>query len=43
MFENRNMDIGERNVKWARNTLERLEIPIVAEDTGKNYGRTSNP
>jgi chemotaxis protein CheD len=40
MFENRNMDIGERNIKWARNTLERLEIPIIAEDTGKNYGRT---
>jgi chemotaxis protein CheD len=40
MFENRNMDIGERNIKCARNTLEKLEIPIIAEDTGKNYGRT---
>ncbi len=40
MFENRNMDVGERNIKWARHTLERLEIPIIAEDTGKNYGRT---
>ncbi|MGB9941294.1 chemotaxis protein CheD [Methanosarcina sp.] len=40
MFEHRNMNIGERNIEWARNTLERLEIPIVAEDTGKNYGRT---
>jgi chemotaxis protein CheD len=40
MFENRNMDIGERNIEWARNTLERLEIPIIAEDTGKNYGRS---
>lgn len=40
MFENQNMNIGERNIEWARNTLEKLEIPIVAEDTGKNYGRT---
>ena len=40
MFENRNMNIGERNIISARNTLERLGIPIVAEDTGKNYGRT---
>ena len=23
MFENRNMNIGERNVKWARDTLEK--------------------
>jgi len=34
------MNIGERNIISARNTLERLGIPIVAEDTGKNYGRT---
>lgn len=40
MFENRNLNIGERNIEWAKNTLERLEILIVAEDTGKNYGRT---
>jgi chemotaxis protein CheD len=40
MFENWNMNIGERNIKSARNTLRRLQIPIVAEDTGKNYGRT---
>lgn len=40
MFENRNLRIGERNVKWAKNTLEKFEIPIIAEDTGKNYGRT---
>ncbi|RXA18732.1 chemotaxis protein CheD [Methanosarcina sp. MSH10X1] len=40
MFENRNMNIGERNIELARKTLERLEISIVAEDTGKNYGRT---
>lgn len=40
MFENRNMNIGERNIGWARNTLEKLEIPIISEDIGKNYGRT---
>ncbi len=40
MFENQSMNIGERNIEWARNTLERLEIPLVAEDIGKNYGRT---
>ena len=42
MFENGNMNIGERNIECARNTLEKLEIPIVAEDTGKNYGALSN-
>jgi len=40
MFENRNLNIGERNIEWARDTLEKFEIPIIAEDTGKNYGRT---
>jgi len=40
MFGNRNLKIGEKNVKWAKNTLEKFEIPIIAEDTGKNYGRT---
>jgi chemotaxis protein CheD len=40
MFENKHMNIGERNIEWARSTLKKLEIPVVAEDTGKNYGRT---
>lgn len=40
MFENRNLNIGEKNIKWAKSTLEKFEIPIIAEDTGKNYGRT---
>lgn len=39
MFENRNLNIGERNIKYAKNTLEKFEIPIISEDTGKNYGR----
>lgn len=40
MFENRNLNIGERNIECAKNTLEKFEISIIAEDTGKNYGRT---
>lgn len=32
--------IGERNVIAVKRELARLSIPIVAEDTGKNYGRT---
>ncbi len=32
--------IGERNVIAVKKELLRLRIPIVAEDTGKNYGRT---
>ncbi len=33
-------NIGERNVAAVKATLQRLRIPIVAEDTGSNYGRT---
>lgn len=32
--------IGERNVEAVKNELARLRIPIIAQDTGKNYGRT---
>ncbi len=32
--------VGERNLKAARDILARLRIPVVAEDTGKDYGRT---
>lgn len=32
--------IGERNVLAVKQELLRLRIPVVAEDTGKNYGRT---
>lgn len=32
--------IGERNTIAVKHELARLRIPIVAEDTGKNYGRT---
>lgn len=33
-------NIGQRNVEAVKGTLAKLHIPIVAEDTGKNYGRT---
>lgn len=32
--------IGEKNAIAARETLQRLGIPLLAEDTGLNYGRT---
>ena len=33
-------NIGQRNVEAVKRELQRLRIPIIAEDTGKNYGRT---
>ena len=33
-------NIGERNTAAVKATLQRLRIPILAEDTGSNYGRT---
>ncbi|MGD9559826.1 MAG: chemotaxis protein CheD [Oscillospiraceae bacterium] len=33
-------NIGARNVAAVKETLARLRIPIVKEDTGSNYGRT---
>ena len=32
--------IGDRNVQAVKEQLKKLNIPIVAEDTGLNYGRT---
>ncbi len=32
--------IGDRNIVSVKNTLHGLKIPILAEDTGLNYGRT---
>ncbi|MBE0521333.1 MAG: chemotaxis protein CheD [Candidatus Methanoperedenaceae archaeon] len=34
------MKIGERNVEAVVGKLEEYNIPIIARDTGKNYGRT---
>lgn len=33
-------NIGQRNVEAVKQMLVALKIPIIAEDTGKNYGRT---
>ena len=32
--------IGDRNTVSVKSTLQSLRIPIIAEDTGLNYGRT---
>ena len=32
--------IGERNVESVKAVLNKLDIKLVAEDTGENYGRT---
>jgi chemotaxis protein CheD len=34
------MRIGERNVAASHKALQELQIPVVAEHTGGNYGRT---
>ena len=42
-FKNKNNDllrIGERNVAATLNALEEAKIPVIAQDTGGNYGRT---
>lgn len=42
-FQGGNSDavrVGERNVEATKKKLAQLGIPILAEDTGKNYGRT---
>ena len=32
--------VGDRNVQAVRAKLEELKIPVIAADTGENYGRT---
>lgn len=34
------MRIGPRNVENSKEMLQKLAIPLIAEDTGGNYGRT---
>lgn len=34
------VNIGERNILAAREVLAGIKVPIVAEDTGSDYGRT---
>ncbi len=42
LFQNDNdmMKIGQKNVVATKEMLNLLRIPIIAEDTGGNYGRT---
>lgn len=37
---NESMNIGERNVEAVKEKLNQLRIPLLAEDTGKNYSRS---
>ncbi len=41
-FNNNNsiLKIGERNVQATKEKLKELNIKIISEDTGGNYGRT---
>lgn len=41
-FQNKNdlVRVGERNVEATKKKLSELRIPILAQDTGLNYGRT---
>ncbi len=32
--------VGDRNVEASKKKLQELKIPILAEDTGENFGRT---
>ena len=38
--DNDMLRVGDRNVEATKNKLKELQIPIIAEDTGKNSGRT---
>ena len=33
-------NIGQRNVMAVKETLMKLGIPVIADDTGKDFGRT---
>lgn len=41
-FQNKSelVAVGERNIEAVIQVLKELKIPILAQDTGKNYGRT---
>lgn len=39
---NSSFNVGERNVAAVKAALSQIGVPIVAQDTGKNYGRTVN-
>jgi len=37
---NESMRIGDRNVESVKFHLKNMQIPLLAEDVGSNYGRT---
>ncbi len=37
---NPDLDVGRENVVQAREKLRSLNVPVLAEDTGENFGRT---
>lgn len=39
-FGQNSMNIGERNVDAVKQKLKEMKVPIIASDTGANYGRT---
>lgn len=41
-FQNKSdlVRVGDRNVEASKKVLAKLQIPILAEDTGETYGRT---
>jgi chemotaxis protein CheD len=40
MFNTSGISVGEKNIEAVRQELARLNINIIAEDVGGNYGRT---
>lgn len=40
MGNNSTMNVGDRNAAACRDMLKKLGIPLIAEDCGKNFGRT---
>ena len=38
--KNEMLNVGDRNVYAVKEKLKELNIPIIAEDTGLNFGRT---
>ncbi len=39
-IQKESLNIGEKNTASIRNILKNLEIPLIAEDSGGNHGRT---
>ncbi len=39
-FRDADLQIGAKNVEAVRRKLDELELPVIASDTGGNYGRT---